>query len=249
LFGYSSLEELLKVKVPDLYVEPKVREILYTTILECGYVKEYPADLRRKDGSIRHTLITSVGRYDANGGLIGLQGTIRDVTEQMRNEEELRKYREKLEVMVAERTRELEDKTKNLQEVNTALNILIKKREEDKKILEELFVANIGSLVLPYVEKIRKNNLDSQQEFCLDIIEKNLGEIASPLLKNIQQFDLTPREVQVASLIKVGKSTKEIAKILGIGKGSIDTHRISIRKKLGLSRTLNLQSCLCFLEK
>ncbi len=249
LFGFVSNEELRQVKVPDLYVKPEEREGLYNTVLECGYASEFPADLRRKDGSIRHTLVTAVGCYDANDSLTGLQGTIRDVTEQRRNEEELRKYREKLESMVAERTRELEDKTKNLEEVNVTLNVLLQKREEDKNVMEERFVANIGSLVLPYVEKIKKNNLDVQQQFCLDTIEKNLDEITSPLLKNIRQFNLTPREIQIAYLIKDGKTTKEIAEALGIVEGSIATHRKNIRKKLALDRTSNLQSHLRFFEK
>jgi len=249
LLGYSSREELLQVKVPDLYAEPEAEAKHFRIIAEYGYGKEYPVDFRRKDGSIRHTLVTSAARYDANGDLIGFQGTVRDVTEQRQNEEELRKYREKLEVLVAERTRELEDKTKNLEEVNTALNVLLKKRENDRKLLEENFVANIGSLVLPYLEKIRKNNLDAQQKFFLDTVEKNLDEIGSPLLKNIHQFNLTPREIQIAYLIKDGKTTKEIATVLGIVEGSISTHRKNIRKKLGLDRTSNLQSQLRFFEK
>jgi PAS domain S-box-containing protein len=247
LFGYDSLEELRQLQVPDLYVNPQEREELYNKVLECGYTKEHPADLCRKDGSIRHTLITAVGQYDDDDCLTGLQGTIRDVTEQRQNEEELRKYREKLEVLVAERTKELEDKTKNLQEVNTTLNVLLQKREEDKKNLEENLVANISSLVLPYLEQLKKNNLDMQQQFCLNTIEKNLDEIVSPLLKNIQQFNLTPREIQIAYLIKDGKTTKEIATALGIVEGSIATHRKNIRKKLGMDRTSNLQSQLRFL--
>ena len=249
LFGYDSLEELRQLQVPDLYVRPEEREELYKKVVEYGYTKEHPADLRRKDGSIRHTLVTAVGCYDANDILTGLQGTIRDITEQRQNEEELRKYREKLENMVAERTIELEDKTNNLEEINVTLNVLLQKRDEDKKMLEERFVANIGSMVLPYVEKVRKNNLDAQQQFCLDTIEKNLDEITSPLLKNIQQFNLTPREIQIAYLIKDGKTTKEIADVLGIVEGSIATHRKNIRRKLGLDRTSNLQSQLRFLEK
>jgi PAS domain S-box-containing protein len=249
LLGYSSREELLRVKVSDLYAESEAEAKHFYKIAECGYVKEYPVDFCRKDGGIRHTLVTSSARYDTNGKLIGFQGTVRDVTEQRQNEEELRKYREKLEVLVAERTKELEDKTKNLEEVNTALNVLLKKRENDRKMLEENFVANIGSLVLPYLEKIRKNNLDAQQKFFLDTIEKNLDEIGSPMLKNIHQFNLTPREIQIAYLIKDGKTTKEIATALGIVEGSISTHRKNIRKKLGLGRTSNLQSQLRFFEK
>ncbi|NTW76935.1 MAG: helix-turn-helix transcriptional regulator, partial [Syntrophaceae bacterium] len=57
------------------------------------------------------------------------------------------------------------------------------------------------------------------------------------------------REIQIASLIKDGKTTKEIARALGIGEGSIDTHRKNIRKKLGMNRASNLQSHLRFLEK
>ncbi len=249
LLGYPSREELLQVNVPELYAEREEWIKHCRIISEYGYDKEYPVDLRRKDGGIRHALITSAARCDKNGNLIGFQGTVRDVTEQRRNEEELRKYREKLEIMVAERTRELEEKTINLQEVNMTLNVLLKKREQDKKNLEENFVANIGSMVLPYLERIRKNNLDAQQKFCLDTIEKNLDEIASPLLKNIQRFNLTPREVQIAYLIKDGKTTKEIASVLGIAEGSISTHRKNLRKKLGLDRDSNLQSHLCFFEK
>ncbi len=249
LLGYPSREELLQMKIPYVYANREERAKHARVIAECGYVKEYPIDLRRRDGSVRHVLITAAARYDANGKTIGFQGTIRDITEQRWAEEELRKYREELEIMVAQRTRELEDKTENLREVNTALNVLLQKREEDKKILEESFVSNLGSLVFPYLEKIRKSNLDEQQQFCLDVIEKNLGDIVSPLLKNIQQFDLTPREVQIASLIKDGKTTKEIAKTLGIVEGSIDTHRKNIRRKLGLDRSSNLQSHLRFLEK
>ncbi|MEN6490196.1 MAG: PAS domain S-box protein, partial [Smithella sp.] len=143
LLGYASREELLRVKVPDLYAKPEEWVKHSSIISERGYGKEYPINLRRKDGGIRHTLVTSAARYDKNGNLIGFQGTVRDVTEQRRNEKELKKYREELEIMVAERTRELEDKTKNLQEVNTALNVLLKKRDQDKKNLEENFVANI----------------------------------------------------------------------------------------------------------
>jgi DNA-binding CsgD family transcriptional regulator len=56
---------------------------------------------------------------------------------------------------------------------------------------------------------------------------------------------LTPTEVEVASLIKEGKATKEIAKIMGSATSSIDTHRNNIRKKLGINKeNVNLRSYL-----
>ncbi|MEN6375851.1 MAG: PAS domain S-box protein [Smithella sp.] len=247
MHGYSKKEFLARnlheIDVPSsaALIEERKKEVL-----ETGEAR-FNVEHYRKDGTcFPLEVFLKATKWRGQTVLLSVAS---DITERRRVEEELRKYRKGLETLVSERTSELENKTNNLQEVNTALNVLLQKREEDKKIMEERFVANIGTLVLPYVEKIRKNNLDVQQQFCLDTIEKNLDEIASPLLKNIQQFNLTPREFQVASLIKDGKTTKEIADILGIVEGSIATHRKNIRKKLGLERTSNLQSQLRFFEK
>ncbi|NTW77710.1 MAG: PAS domain S-box protein [Syntrophaceae bacterium] len=88
LLGYSSREELLRMKIQYVYANEKERAKHARVAAECGYVKEYPLDLRRKDGSIRHVLMTAVARYDANGKIIGYQGTIRDITERRKIEEE-----------------------------------------------------------------------------------------------------------------------------------------------------------------
>ena len=89
IFGYSSREELMQVKIPDLYANPGERERHLSIITEHGYTKEFPVDLCRKDGTVMHTLITSAARYDAEGNVIGFQGTIRDITESRQAEEAL----------------------------------------------------------------------------------------------------------------------------------------------------------------
>ncbi len=55
--------------------------------------------------------------------------------------------------MIAGRTNEFEERTKSLLETNTTINVLMKKREEDRRILEENYFTNIGELVIPCVEK------------------------------------------------------------------------------------------------
>jgi len=92
---------------------------------------------------------------------------------------------------------------------------------------------------------MKKGRLDPQQRSHLSILETNLNEIVSPFLHTIRQLNLTPRETQIASLIKDGKTTKEIAEIIGVATSSIDTYRNNIRSRLGLNnKKVNLQSYL-----
>ena len=61
LLGYESKDELLKVNVPDLYENPDERQRHTKIIEQEGFTKDFPINLRRKDGSIINTLITSGG--------------------------------------------------------------------------------------------------------------------------------------------------------------------------------------------
>jgi PAS domain S-box-containing protein len=89
-FGYDSREDLLNMEIKNLYENPEERTLHLQVINEKGYTQEYPVTLLKKDGTIIDTLITSVTRKDSTGRIIGYQGTIRDVTERKRAEEERR---------------------------------------------------------------------------------------------------------------------------------------------------------------
>jgi PAS domain S-box-containing protein len=161
-----------------------------------------------------------------------LQGIVHDITKRKQKENEL------------------QIKAADLEELNTTLKVLLHQREEDRKDLEERFAVNLKSFVLPYVEKMKKGHLDPNQRSYLNIIETNLNEIVSPFLHTIRFLNLTPRETQVAALIRESKTTKEIAQIIGVGLDAIDAYRKSIRKKLKLNdRKINLQSYLRSLDK
>ncbi len=151
-----------------------------------------------------------------------------------------------------ERERELEEKNRNLEEINTALKVLLERRETDRKELEEQVLGNVKQRVLPYLDRLRGTRLEPRGMEFLQILETNLGEIVSPFLQRLSSsyFDLTPQEIQVAGLVKEGKMTKEIADILNVSTSAVDFHRKNIRKKLGLkSKKANLRSHLMSLSE
>ena len=64
------------------------------------------------------------------------------------------------------------------------------------------------------------------------------------------QFTFTPAENKIASLIKEGMRTREIALKLKLAPSTIDWHRKNIRKKMGIAgnKTRNLMGNFSFLD-
>ncbi|MEJ2096878.1 MAG: LuxR C-terminal-related transcriptional regulator [Deltaproteobacteria bacterium] len=87
----------------------------------------------------------------------------------------------------------------------------------------------------------------SREATMVDIIETHLNDIVSPLLQQFANANiiLTPQEIQVASLVKDGKTSKEIADILNITEATVNFHRKNLRIKFGLkNKQTNLRSYL-----
>lgn len=177
---------------------------------------------------------------DENNRAIRLVGTNVDITERKRFEHELKKNKEDLEKTVTHRTEEL-------LETNRALKILLRKSEEDKTELEEKVLANMIKLVLPYLKKVKTGQLDNQQMNSITTAESNLKQITSAFSHKLSLMNsfLTPTEIQIANLLKEGRSSNEIAEITSSKKSTIDFHRRNLRKKLGIkNKTINLKSHL-----
>jgi PAS domain S-box-containing protein len=170
-----------------------------------------------------------------------------DITKRKQAEEELNKHRNHLRELVVNRTTELEQKTLHLEEYNVALKVLLQQREEDKKQIEEKMLHNVEKLVLPYLEKLKTRMSQSEEYAYIEIMESNLREIILPFAPSLSGnlAKLTPTEIQIADLIRKGKTTKEIAKLLKLSPITISSHRQNIRKKLGLTnKKINLQTSL-----
>ena len=189
-----------------------------------------------KDGREIYGEEKVVAIYDDGGVCVGTQGVLRDITKRKLAEQELRK-----------RELELDIKNKGLEEMNAALRVLLKRRDADKAEMEEKVLLNIQDLILPYLEKLGKGRLDAGQASLVHILKSNLKDIISPFARQLttKYLKLTPTEIQVANLVKQGKTTKEIADLMNLSGKTIESHRKNIRKKIGIkNKKENLQTHL-----
>jgi PAS domain S-box-containing protein len=193
-----------------------------------------------KDGSIFWGLVTS-SLIHKDGEAVGVRTYTIDISERKEAEEALK-----------ERTRELELQKKSLEELNTAMKVLLKKRKEDKTEIEENVMTNVKKLITPYFVKTQKTELDDHQKVFLNILESNLNEIVSPFTRklSLKYLSLTPKEITIVNMIKQGYTTKKIAKLMKISPRTVDTHRKNIRSKIGLNKIRgNLRSHLLAYEQ
>ncbi|MBS3809928.1 MAG: PAS domain S-box protein [Desulfobacterales bacterium] len=233
-----------------------------------------------RDGRVLDIQLSSTLYRGVDGQPAGNIVILRDISAQKQAEKELQSYRDQLEELVAERTAELEKANReleeqveerkraenslrehqkdlraqshHLEEVNTALRVLLKQHEEDKRELSDMVRRNVEELVTPYLEKLSSSRLDTRQKTLLNILETNLNNIVSPFINRLtaQMGNLTPMEIRVADLIKAGKTNKEIAELLLVSKNTVLFHRHNIRSKLNIkNKKINLRAHLLSFEK
>ena len=234
----------------------------------------YELSYRRADGRKNVVEVHSRAIYEGNR-VAGLLGISRDITERKRAEEALREAHDNLERLVEERTQELllknrqlmeeiaqrrkieaslirretdlEEKTRNLEELNAALKVLLKQRDKDKREFEEWVMANVENVIMPYIGKMKKTGLGTANSAYVKILEANLKNITSSFSYRLSPkfLNLTFKELQIADLVKEGNSSKDIAAVLNVCERTVDFHRKNIRKKLAIAdRKTNLRSYL-----
>jgi PAS domain S-box-containing protein len=159
--------------------------------------------------------------------------------------------RKQVEETLRRNTIELKDKAISLEEANVALKVLLKQREADKNELEEKVLLNINQLIFPYLAKLKQRKSDAKVKAYLNILESNLNEIVSPLVRNLGSkfLRLSHTELEVSNLVQQGKTAKEIAAIMNLAQSTIDFHRNNIRAKLGLkNKKIGLRTFLSSLK-
>ncbi len=154
---------------------------------------------------------------------------------------------------IEKRTREeLEKKCYSLKRANEEIQVLLKYSEKEKFEVEGNILANVKELIMPCIAGLKQRcPAETRLLSDLNILEKRLANILSPFSRRLTFafYNLSPRETEVASLLREGRSTKEIMEILNLSKSTVDQHRHGIRKKLDLVKAkTNLRSFLITLQ-
>jgi len=109
-------EELLGTDFAEYFTKPKQAKAGYETVFREGTVRDFPLEIRHRDGDVTPVLYNASTYRGPEGEVAGVLAAARDVRELQRAEAEIRELNAGLEHRVAERTRELDATNRELQE-------------------------------------------------------------------------------------------------------------------------------------
>lgn len=209
---------------------------------------------KRKNGEIFPIWLVNTAITDEVGRVAYYVGSFTDISQHKQTELHLQALRQQSEYQLGIAVNKLEQLRDESIEVKATLNVLLKQQKSDHSDAQHRLSAELRQTVTPFMEKLKASGVNQAQASLLDIIEANLQQVAKsfgrdPSLPSVYQ-QLTPVEIQVASLIRQGLSTKTIATTLLLSPETISVHRKHIRKKLDLdNKTTNLCSYLLALPE
>ena len=131
--------------------------------------------------------------------------------------------------------------------MNTAMRVLLDKRTEDQQRAEEIIRMNLKELIDPYLDRLAQSGLNRSQEQLLDVVRMNLEDVLGSAVPEFSSkyYMLSPNEIQVVNLVRKGKTTKEMSRLLNLSVRTVEAYRNSIRKKLNLkNKKINLRTYL-----
>lgn len=259
ILGYSR-PEVIGRPFAD-FMAPLTRKYFrsyFDKLKQQGVLQHVEFEMLKKDGSSFLVAFDGEILTDATGTLVQTLCVFRDITKRKELDEMLQHSHAMLEEQVQKRTKELvrkseeqqetflalEKKSQDLHDANIALKVLLEQGSKARQELEGQIMTNIKELVFPYLDELDLELVNRTSHVYVNIIRKKIEEVTSTFARQLTSklIGLTPRELQVAELIKQGRSNKDIARLLHISPGTADVYRNNLRRKLGLkNKKVNLR--------
>lgn len=139
LLGFDSPEELINSvsNIPkQLYVNADHRNRMLEKLQKDGKITDFETEMLRKDGSRIWIALNGRGIFNESGKLAIIEGFAVDISERKQAEAELASINKHLETLVEDRTKDLNDKARELEQANERL------QELDK--LKSAFISSVS---------------------------------------------------------------------------------------------------------
>lgn len=223
-------------------------QCMWRSVNDMGYWQGEIWNLR-KNGETFPEYLTISAIKDATGQVAYYVGSFLDISLHKQVETKALESHYQIQQRLQEKNAEFRQIKSELCDINTALKILVQQQGSGKSDTKAVLEQEINQEIIPLLYQLKKGNHDAKQLALLQILDANLQNLItsygrSHSIARVFQ-ELTPKEIQVASMIRQGFSTKSIATTLSASTETINVHRKNIRKKLGLdNKAINLRSYL-----
>jgi PAS domain S-box-containing protein len=224
MLGYSA-EEALGSKISNYYVDPEERKVFLQKLMQSGGVlRNHISEMRHRDGHVVWCLTNARVVYDAEGQVIGVEGTTRDVSDRHQMEQELRQARD----MAQQANRLKGDFLANMShEIRTPMN---------------------G--VIGFANLLSRTALDSEQRDYVETMKTSMGDLlaivndildfsrieSNKLSINPMAFDLLEAVSDVVSLFSVSAAARGLELDMVVGEGvpyTVQGDPVRLRQVLG----------------
>lgn len=141
------------------------------------------------------------------------------------------------------REKELQEKNRELHDTNTALNVMMKRREREHNDIRKEIAAKTVDMVLPLLKKAQTKATGPVKDY-METAQANLLDVFSehPHDQALINAKLAPRELQIIHYIRQNKTSKQMADLLGLTLSTVESYRENIRKKLRIkNQKINLK--------
>ncbi len=221
--GFHRDQVIGKTSTEIGFINKVDREELKKKIIEEGSIYNWELALHKKNGNAMACLYSATLVQDGEDQRI-LSLAI-DITE-----------KKNLEKSIEESRQHLMNANLALEQKNIALQELMNQIQEKQNHLENDIEINIEKLIRPLLRQLAEQSSDTTGPL-IELLEDNLEKLTSSKSAKLaaRMQGLSKREVEICNYIRAGKTTRQIAQILHISPHSVDNHRLSIRKKLGVT--------------